>query len=72
MTTSSTLAINATNASFQAKLALERKLPSGYPIPQITLKSIIYRDVLYYILSFHSERAQPRMKGLKLKKITIS
>ena len=67
MTTPSTLAIDVTNAPFHRQTHLGKD--SYQHIQSLnTLNSIIYGDVLYYSFTFHSEKAQPRMNGLKLKK----
>ena len=67
MTTPSTLAITATNAPFHKPTRLGKDSYRQHFQSQVTLKNIVYRDVLYYIFIFNHEKAQPGMKGLKLK-----
>ena len=72
MTTPSTLAITATNAPFHKPTRLGKDSYRQHIQSQVTLENIVYRDVLYYIFIFNSEKAQPGMKGLKLKKLSQS
>ena len=68
MTTPSTLAINATNAPFyrQTRLGKDSYLQHIQSLNQIRKHHLKRWTVLHSI--FHSEKTQPRMKGLKLRK----
>ena len=69
ITTPSTLAINATNAPFHRQTRLGKD-SYHQRIQSLHHQSII--DVLCSIFIFHSEKAQPTMKGLNLKKLSQS
>ena len=70
MTTPSTLAINATNALFygQTRLGKDSYHQHIQSLNQIRKHHLKGWTVLHSI--FHSEKTQPRMKGIKLKKLS--
>ena len=72
MTTPSTLAINATDALFyrQTRLGKDSYHQHIQSLNQIRKHHLKGWTALHSI--FHSEKTQPRMKGIKLKKLSQS